>query len=542
MVHSIHHFAGFQFLLTRYLGYFLSLLSFVSLASCSFKNIVGGGDKQNLREGGGSGDINIIVPAPAGMGLLDGSGNMAMATDPIVQMTSCDGAESIMPARTIRLTMKQLFETLKFHSGVALQESEFVELAKSTTSFKENSYSLLGDDSFIQLANSQAKKAAATMALTLAIKCDVNALAANQECMQGFINDFATRVLRFPLSGSPEGASLLELLKTLLASQGAEAGLRLTIQTIFQHPLFLYRQELGRGPAGALDAYELAAMISYSLTDLPPDDLLWQDTKENKLNVTTMSTHLQRILADQQKIAAFRDKFFAGYLELKDSSSLQKDYLNLAEAKTSQDHFRTLIQTTPMNKIFQIPSDSEDSRIGLHTHRYFLMNHSREANHVSDIHVGVAIRKNLFCQNISPPAVASAPTQEGQTAIQSRKAINACHSCHQYIDPVGQNYLAFTGNGNAIADAPATPSEISATIDFDDTYPNIEDLSLALNDSEHIKRCMSLQVYRLVMSRPEQLGEQCHINQIYEKLAQGETKLEDLILTTFTYSGSAKRR
>jgi hypothetical protein len=531
---------GYQAALRLFLKGSLGLLTIASLASCSFKNIVGG-DKQNLRQG--SEAIDIIIPAPAGMGLLDGSGNMAMANDPIVQMTSCsDASESIMPARTIRLTMKQLYETLKFHSKVALQESEFVELSKSTTSFKENSYSLLGDDSFIQLAHVQAKKAAATMNLALAINCDVNSLATNQDCMQGFVNDFASRVLRFPLTNSPEGATLLELLKTLVSSQSAEAGLRLTIQTIFQHPLFLYRQELGRGPGGVLDGYELATMISYSLTDLPPDDLLWQDTKDNKLSVSTMTTHLQRILADNQKIGAFRDKFFAGYLGLNDSSSLEKAFINEAEAKSSQDSFRSLIQTTPMSKIFQIPSDSEDGRIGLHTHRYFLMNHSRAADHVSEIHIGIAIRKKLFCQNISAPPVANLPTQEGQTAIQARKAANACYSCHQYIDPVGQNYLSFSGNGSAIADAETTPSEITATIDLDDTYQTIEDLSLAINDSEHIKRCMSLQVYRLVMSRPEQLGEQCHINQIYEKLNQGETKLEDLILTTFTYSGTAKRR
>ncbi len=341
------------------------------------------------------------------MGLLDGSGDLVKATQPIQNMTSClNNAEAIIPTRVTRLTMPQLYQSLKFHSGAELQESEFRELSRSTTNFAENSYSLHGDKTFTELARVQAKKTATAMTLSKAFSCDISSIASNPGCVSQFIDGFASRVLRKDLKGTPEGTSLQTFLTDAIKTAGAEGAARQTLEVLFQHPLFLYRQEIGNGAGGQLDSFELATMIAYSLTDLPPDDALWQAATSKTLNFSTMEAQLQRLLAIPEISSSLRNRFFKGYLLLSSAPQLEKEYLPLAEAQSQEAKFQQWIANTPMDQIFTARSDDSDDRLGIHTHRYYLMNRAKEAANVSAIFSGIALRRNLLCQVVAPPRIA----------------------------------------------------------------------------------------------------------------------------------------
>jgi hypothetical protein len=131
---------------------------------------------------------------------------------------------------------------------------------------------------------------------------------------------------------------------------------------------------------------------------------------------------------------------------------------------------------------------------------------------------------------------------DAASALEARKQASNCNNCHQYIDPIGRNYLAYSGTGALSGSVLSTQSEISATLDLDDVYPDMHSLSEAMGQSDHLKRCLALQVYRFALSRPEQSGEECHIHHIYNTMKQTNSRLVDGIIAALMYRGNAKRR
>ncbi len=502
-----------------------ALLFLVVLATCSKDEIKKG------RGGGGVTSISLTVPLPAGNGLLDGSGDLSKATQPIIDMTSCTGNEvSIIPARMVRLTIGQLYNAMTFHSKVTLASNDFLETFNSTTNFSENSYALQGTENFTRLVDTQAEKIASSIDFNQLIGCEAAAFSQNQPCQDNFFNNFVARVL------NTDDLATLTAIKNLyssLASDGAEAALRSVTRLVFQHPLFLYRQEIGQGANGELNSFELAQMVSYIVTDRPPDDALWQLAKNKQLSQSNLSTEIDRLLANTEIRADLSKRFFRPYLGIRSVQS--------AQAQQIESSFTDFITTTPMGKIFESASDS-DNRIGIHTHKLYIASHAKDNGDISPIHSGIAIRSDLLCQKIAPPPGAFPPIANALEGINAREGNPSCARCHQYMDPMGQNYLDYNGQGIPVENKSGKESIITATIDFDDTYPSMTELSLAMAGSEHLKRCMALQVYRFTFARPEQIGESCHISEIYKGINQEQISFEDLVKKALLYTGNLKRR
>ena len=116
---------------------------------------------------------------------------------------SAEGSVSTMSARLVRLTPGELRESLAFHSGLAFNASDFSEVSGSTTLFGNNSYALHGSETFVQIAQVQARKAAEQMELARAVTCSPDSMQADDECFQGLIKNFASRVLRRQITGQP---------------------------------------------------------------------------------------------------------------------------------------------------------------------------------------------------------------------------------------------------------------------------------------------------------------------------------------------------
>jgi hypothetical protein len=119
-------------------------------------------------------------------------------------------------------------------------------------------------------------------------------------CAQTALRAVAEKAYRRPLSA--EESARLDQLYTEVKTAGG------TIQEAFQHgvygiiesPLFLYRTEFGaEGSAaeGTLSAYELASLVSYFVTDGPPDDLLLTAARDNTLLAgDNLRGHVERLL------------------------------------------------------------------------------------------------------------------------------------------------------------------------------------------------------------------------------------------------------
>src|SRR6185436_18908380 len=83
------------------------------------------------------------------------------------------------------------------------------------------------------------------------------------------------------------------------ADGGPSHGFDLLIQAVLQTPSFLFRSELGTGAAAPyqLNAYELAAAVSFLFTDSPPDDGLWAKATSGTLtSPDVLAAEVDRLL------------------------------------------------------------------------------------------------------------------------------------------------------------------------------------------------------------------------------------------------------
>jgi hypothetical protein len=305
--------------------------------------------------------------------------------------------------------------------------------------------------------------------------------------------------------------------------------------------MFLYREEIGQGPNGDLDSFELATMLAYTLTDGPPDDQLWAAASSKALNFQGLEPEIQRILSEGDNLKKLTARFFSPYLSIQEKGPVEKSYLTPEIVESKRADYLNLLHSTSLASLFHQPL-ADSRRIGMQNHPYFLMNISRSAEQVSPIFSGITVRHHFLCQDIAPPPQNITESGDAATSIQARQANASCHGCHQYIDPVGQNYLTYDGTGEFLAQAPVTSSQIVATLDFDGTYANVQDFSQALGNSDHFQRCMALQFYRFALSRAEQSGESCHISELYKTVRSENVSFKDLLVKALTYPGNATRR
>ena len=85
-----------------------------------------------------------------------------------------------------------------------------------------------------------------------------------------------------------EQAAYVELGTKSVAALGEDEAAALAFQQMLLSPAFLFRSELGQGTPDAagrvrLSPFEAAAMLSYTLTDKPPDEALWNAAAAGQL-------------------------------------------------------------------------------------------------------------------------------------------------------------------------------------------------------------------------------------------------------------------
>src|SRR5262249_41802261 len=130
--------------------------------------------------------------------------------------------------------------------------AEFINLA--------GSYPVTGG--FASSLRSSAKSVASSAVQNLPKLLACAGRVTGQACSDAFIERFATRAYRRPLTATEKQ----DLSKLYAAGADDTTGLRLVIEGVLQSPSFLYRTELGKGGAAGslvtLDPYELASTLS----------------------------------------------------------------------------------------------------------------------------------------------------------------------------------------------------------------------------------------------------------------------------------------
>jgi hypothetical protein len=217
---------------------------------------------------------------------------------------ACSGTDVVAPKRLVRLTFNQIAHSLGslVDPGLAEDVTERFEL----TSPLERTFPPLNNpregsviiDSQWQTGDAIAERAGQYVLDNFAMLSSCGD-APTQECAQAYADDFAERAYRRPLSADELVSYQGVFSAALTAGASATEAVQYSVYAALSAPQFLYRTEFGADSLieGALDPYETASMLSYFVTDGPPDQALL-DAAAGGLLATPdqLGTHVERLL------------------------------------------------------------------------------------------------------------------------------------------------------------------------------------------------------------------------------------------------------
>lgn len=318
--------------------------------------------------------------------------------------------------------------------------------------------------------------------------------------------------------------------------------IRAAVRTILISPEVECLSQAGtlvRDQLYALDNYEMAALLSHTVVDLPPDDELWDAAESDDFSP---SEQLDRLAAkpEAREQVARLIRSWVGIPEAKSlwtatsepelsSSMLGETQRFIEEVVFERDSpFSTLLNANfsfvdaRLAELYGLDPVSEFSEVDLsQTRRRGLLHHASYLTATSfDSFASLGGRAvhplHLMCVMISPPppdtpAVIREPDQTGREYAEQTMVQAPCASCHSVINPF---YLAFehfdamgayreTQAGKPI-DASGVTSASGSEIRFEDSADLVEQIALlqATND------CFRMTVRGWFIGTPinEQLG------------------------------------
>lgn len=289
------------------------------------------------------------------------------------------------------------------------------------------------------------------------------------------LQNFAERAFRRPVAAT-EIAPYIELVQAELDhKKPLLAALRTGYRALLCSPRFLYFEE----PVGELNSYALASRLSYFLWNAPPDNVLLNLAKSDRLkSPTVLREQTQRMLKDPRG-EKFVSDFAAQWLDLSEIDFTTPDrrlypgfdviveksmvaetqrYLQEMLNKDLSVHLLIDSKFTYLNErlaryygINKVDSDKlekvlltpADRRGGLVT-QGAILKVTANGTATSPVLRGVWISERLLGTEIPPPP-ASVPAIEPDVRgaktiremLEKHKSDPACASCHVNIDPPG---------------------------------------------------------------------------------------------------------
>jgi hypothetical protein len=414
--------------------------------------------------------------------------------------TACVGSTVVAPKRVVRLSEHQLFNayTALFGAEAAaiIAENEDVP-----TPLEREFPPISGDigvsDALLSKYDRLAQSAMAYVSRNAAAITPCGVIPSDKGCVQDFLLSFAEQAFRHPLDLEEQLAITGQLWSELMAS-GATLGEALSygVYAILSSPSFVYRTEFGADGAldGPLTPHELAAAISFFLTDHPPDAELLRAAAANELatpdQVRGQAARLLETPAARANLEVALVRYFSldeapsvilnpeatpglavtsglqasifheGELFLKNLlwsgplSSLLKSRQTWTSAGVATDVYGV---AAPANLdadgfgVVELPPD----RAGLLTLSTFLLAGARSTGG-SPIARGLAVNASIVCE-VNPPfpevvdpvtgepgpdpaiaaAVAGLADRSELEKARYRAALPECGSCHRQFDPFG---------------------------------------------------------------------------------------------------------
>lgn len=420
------------------------------------------------------------------------------------------------------------------------------------------------------------------------------------ECLETYLESFATRVFRRPLTSDEKDRAR----QTLARATDASEGLAEVLAAHLASPHFLIRWELGERELEPsvleLTPYEVASRLSFGLADSPPDaTLLALAASGDILNEDTLRSQGARLLDSPRG----REKAVAlvfSWLDLPrtlDMSTLPSEFLDgvdtegLGEAAVTEtarfiefvlfeehggfdDLLRSHVSFAEHPALAEIyghapavdgPATMPTERHGLLHRLPFLFSASPRTNLIER---GVKVRRNLFCNTMPTPSLdlinrrdERPLTDEERASLDHLSLVEhetdepVCMTCHGFINPTGGSFEDFDSisrlrdtertfdvEGRLAQEVPIRTAG-DVPIAMDETLPvsRSSDLIEYLARSEDATACFSLRVFEQSHRRLADPRDACALETALTAMVT-EGAVFDGIVSFFVHNASGIRR
>jgi Protein of unknown function (DUF1588)/Protein of unknown function (DUF1592) len=341
-------------------------------------------------------------------------------------------------------------------------------------------------------------------------------------------------------------------------------GLKFVVKAIFMSPYFIYQTETGSvseaagsGRMTKLTQYEVASLLSYAITDEPPDAVLSLSADKGELQtdvqISAQVTRLRGLDSAKEKLVTFVEQLFGvprlasirkdpalfpNYKEVHSnlSASFREDIAFLAAQGKMRlvdlvglNSFAVNSVTADVFGAKGFPSSHvnfvrttlpESERLGLLTHPAFLAAWSHESES-SPIERGKVILNRLLCRSVgAPPANANQIFENLQAPPNATRRqqfdlmLNRpeCSACHTSLNGVGFPMDGFDAMGRFRTADKLGALDLKGSLLQRDAETKILafngaiELSKLLSNSKEAMQCLSGHTYRFFLSLPSTDG------------------------------------
>jgi len=406
----------------------------------------------------------------------------------------------------------------------------------------------------------------------------------NARCVRDFVEDFTTRAWRRPATAA-EIDALMDLANRIGASlTEPDQGLRFALAAVLQSPHFLFRVATGEPDADSgwlrFDSWEMAARLSYLITDGPPDAELREIAAADELlDPEEVRAQAQRLVDTPEARAAlvrfFRDFMNIGRLDQLDKDldlfpmvsetlgvSMRREIERLFENVVfeKEGDFRQLFTTretyvngdlAPIYGIegiegpdfvpVTLPDDGK--RGGLLTTPGFLALNAHKTES-SPTHRGRFVRISLLCQDVPPPppgvdTTLPEPSGEPQT-LRQRLAAHAedaaCAPCHKQMDPIGFGFENYDAVGAWRDTEHDLPIDAVSDLDGADFEGGVE-LGELVAELPRVGDCIARRFYQHATTHLDGLSERAYVDDLVERFVQSDFDFKALVVEMVVNGG-----
>ncbi|HWK48699.1 MAG TPA: DUF1592 domain-containing protein [Steroidobacter sp.] len=400
--------------------------------------------------------------------------------------------------------------------------------------------------------------------------------AADDACATEFLSKVGRLLYRRPLSDAELTAFVESARSGASELKDFYAGLEAALEAMLLSPEVLFvveRAEPDPENPGRLrlDAYSLAARLSYFLWDSAPDDELLAAAESGELQTKKgRARAVDRMLASPRLVdgmrAFFDDMFeFSAFRTVAKDPTIYPDFTSVTAEAAREQTLRTVINhlivekkdyrdlfttrasfmtpalailhetpTAPGWTPYTLPPDSP--RMGVLTQISFLSLHAHPGRSSPTLR-GKALREVLLCQHVpEPPADvdfsivnnpdAHYPTQRDRVNAHSENA--SCAGCHKIMDPIGLALENFDGEGSFRTQENGVPIDTSGELDGV-KYNDAAGLAQALHDNANLPRCLVQRAYSYGVGGAATKADREFLTYLNEQFMADKYRLHDLL-------------